>query len=181
MENNYTVYMHISPSGKRYIGITSLEPKRRWRSGKGYPNNEHFTSAIEKYGWDNFEHIIIAKGLSEEEAKWLEIKLIREWDSVNQDKGYNISLGGDGTSGMNPRDYMTEEAKRERDRKASESMKGKNKGKNPRDSMTEEAKIEQGRKISEAHKGKNHHMYGEHHSEETKRKIGESRKGKNKM
>ena len=35
------------------------------------------------------------------------------------------------------------------------------------------------RKISEANKGENHHMYGKHHSEETKNKISESLKGEN--
>lgn len=151
MDNNYTVYMHVSPSGKRYIGITSKKPEYRWNNGKGYIGNKHFTNAIEKYGWDNFQHIIIAKGLSEEEAKEMEIELIAEYDSTNQDKGYNISLGGDGIKGVNPRDYMTEEAKRERDRKLSEAKKGKN----PLENMTDEQKEERSRKISEAMKGKN--------------------------
>ena len=42
----YIVYMLISPSNKKYIGITSLEPKNRWRNGNGYKNNKHFTNAI---------------------------------------------------------------------------------------------------------------------------------------
>lgn len=39
MENNkkYCVYMHTSPSEKRYIGITSQSPEARWRkNGAGY-------------------------------------------------------------------------------------------------------------------------------------------------
>ena len=37
MENkNYTVYMHICPNGKRYIGITKLKPQERWGNGKSY-------------------------------------------------------------------------------------------------------------------------------------------------
>ena len=167
MMNNYTVYMHISPSGKRYIGITSMEPEKRWKNGKGYIGNQHFTNAIEKYGWDNFEHIIIAKGLSEQQAKEMEIKLIRVWDSANQDKGYNISLGGDGCRGVNPRDFMTEEAKKEHDRKISEA----NKGKNPWENMTDEQKEETKRKMSEARKG-------ETHTEEHNRKVSEALKGK---
>lgn len=91
----YTVYMHISPSDKRYIGITKQEIKRRWKNGFGYKRQEYFYNAIEKYGWDNFQHIIIAKGLDEETAKWLEIELIREWDTTNKNKGYNNSLGGE--------------------------------------------------------------------------------------
>ena len=94
MKNNYTVYMHISPNNKRYIGITSQEPNNRWHNGNGYKGNQYFYRAIEKYGWDNFQHIIIAKQITEEEAKWIEIELIREFDATNKDKGYNISIGG---------------------------------------------------------------------------------------
>lgn len=95
MENNYTVYMHISPSNKRYIGITSQKIERRWRNGKGYTNNIHFANAINKYGWDNFQHIIIAKRLTKEVAEWLEIELIREWNTTDINKGYNVNLGGE--------------------------------------------------------------------------------------
>ena len=102
MKNDYCIYIHISPSNKRYIGITSQKPEYRWKNGNGYKAQQHFYRAIEKYGWDNFEHIIIAKGLTEDEAKWLEIELIREWDSTNREKGYNIALGGEGYNGVIP-------------------------------------------------------------------------------
>ena len=36
MEKKFIVYMHITPSNKRYIGITSNEYKRRWQNGYGY-------------------------------------------------------------------------------------------------------------------------------------------------
>lgn len=39
MNNCYTVYKHISPSNKVYIGITSRKPELRWRKGNGYYNN----------------------------------------------------------------------------------------------------------------------------------------------
>ena len=38
---NYTVYKHISPNGKIYIGITSKEPIKRWNGGSGYLNSDH--------------------------------------------------------------------------------------------------------------------------------------------
>ena len=49
----YTVYKHITPSGKVYIGITSIKPDKRWNRGKGYKDNIYFSNAINKYGWDN--------------------------------------------------------------------------------------------------------------------------------
>lgn len=113
--NTYIVYVHINKAnGKRYYGITGENnPNRRWKNGKGYNHNEDFTKDIKLYGWDNFEHIVIAKGLSKAEAKWLEIELIREWDTTNIDKGYNITKGGN---------IPTEEARK----KMSKSAKDKN-------------------------------------------------------
>ena len=32
----YIVYMHTTPSGKRYIGITAQTVERRWQNGFGY-------------------------------------------------------------------------------------------------------------------------------------------------
>lgn len=32
----WCVYIHTSPSGKKYIGITSQNPQKRWQNGKGY-------------------------------------------------------------------------------------------------------------------------------------------------
>jgi hypothetical protein len=90
----YTVYKHISPSGKIYIGITSKEPKRRWNGGTGYLTNDYFTKAIKKYGWENFDHEIIANDLTKEEAELKEIELIAYYKSNVRKYGYNIQNGG---------------------------------------------------------------------------------------
>lgn len=92
---NYTVYMHISPKGKRYIGITCKKPEYRWNNGRGYKPNKHFFSAIEKYGWNNFKHTIIASELTKEEACSIEQELIKKYDTTNVNRGYNQSLGGE--------------------------------------------------------------------------------------
>ena len=65
----YVVYMHIVPNGKKYIGITSQNINRRWQKGKGYWSIEYFTIAINKYGWDNIQHIILFDNLSKTEAE----------------------------------------------------------------------------------------------------------------
>lgn len=95
-QRNYKLYLHITPNGKRYYGITKLEPKKRWSNGKGYKSNQYFTRAINKYGWDNIEHIILFDSLTESEAKELEQYYIQWYDTANRDYGYNISLGGEG-------------------------------------------------------------------------------------
>ena len=158
-ENNYKVYIHINKTnGKRYYGITKQEPKKRWQNGKKYGNNDHFTNAINYYGWDNFDHIVIARGLTEEEAKWLEIELIREFDTTNRDKGYNITKGGEGTNGYK----HTEETRKN----IGKIHKGK--------TLSEETR----KKLSEAMKGKNSPMKGKTHTEETRKNISEAMKGK---
>ncbi len=117
---SYTVYKHISPSGKVYIGITRRKPEYRWNKGKGYRKDQLlFYRAIKKYGWNNFTHIILYTGLSEKDAKNIEINLIRQYKALGL--SYNITDGGDGGRGLhNKRKPHTEEAKR----KMSKSRKG---------------------------------------------------------
>ena len=149
---SWTVYEHITPSGKRYIGITSKKPEDRWRNGEGYSKDTPFGKAIEKYTWENIQHNIVSTDLTEKEAKWLENYLIcYYWTFVgfSDCKGYNCTLGGDGQVGRK----HTEEEKM----KISASNKGKpgpNKGKHP----SEETR----RKQSEANKGQIPWIKGKH-------------------
>ena len=93
----YSVYCHTNKvNGKRYIGITKHKPEKRWANGYGYSNNRHFFAAIKKYGWDSFTHEIWFTGLSYEDACSVERELIEKYDSANQEKGYNVDLGGVG-------------------------------------------------------------------------------------
>lgn len=90
----YFVYRHVAPNGKMYIGITSKHnPKDRWGpGGLYYSRNLHFWGAIQKYGWDNFKHIIVVHGVSVDTACHLEEYLIKKYDSMNN--GYNHTSGG---------------------------------------------------------------------------------------
>lgn len=94
-EKNYTVYKHICPNNKVYIGITSQKPKDRWNSGYGYIQNKHFFNAIMKYGWRNIQHEILFANLTKKEACELEIKLIEQYKSNDRNYGYNNSTGGE--------------------------------------------------------------------------------------
>lgn len=49
----------------------------------------------------NIEHVLVARGLTKEEAHWLEEELIKIYDTTNLDKGYNIAKGGKGPKGVN--------------------------------------------------------------------------------
>lgn len=95
-EKKYIVYLHVNRvNGKVYVGITRQKPNLRWRNGSGYKNNIYFTRAIEKYGWDNFEHIIIFRNIPKDLACREEILLIKRFRKRN--KCYNIANGGEGS------------------------------------------------------------------------------------
>lgn len=99
--DNYYLYKHTNKlNHKVYIGITN-NPKRRWANyGAEYKPEKgrcsRFWNAIQKYGWESFTHEIIKSNLSFEEACKLEINTIKKYDSTCDEKGYNISNGGNG-------------------------------------------------------------------------------------
>lgn len=135
-------------NGKKYIGQTCQSPPElRWKNGNGYFNSTHFYNAIKKYGWDNFQHEIIAKNLSVDEANSLETKLIKQYNTMNDKYGYNLTSGGN--------NYVLSEITKQR---LSESHKGYK--------FTEE----QRKKISEANKRRVV-------SDEIRKKISELRIG----
>ena len=92
----FCVYIHKNKiNNKIYVGQTCQVPQYRWgTSGQNYSNSPHFYSAIKKYGWNNFEHIIIKKDLTQQEANDLEISLIKKYNSTNPKYGYNSCKGG---------------------------------------------------------------------------------------
>lgn len=144
-----------------YIGITCNSVERRWgKNGKEYLRKRNdgtymqpkFANAIVKYGWDNFEHIIWATGLTHETACEIEQKLIALWDS--RKSGYNISTGGEGNTGFSPseetRKKMSIAHKRLPHKRGYSNVKLKGR------KLTEEHK----KKISESRKGKNIGNFG---------------------
>ena len=88
----YLVYMHTTPDGRKYIGITRNLPTVRWNEGAGYESQRKFYKAIQAYGWLNIEHRIIAAGLTEIEAKTLETELILKHKTYETQYGYNTNL-----------------------------------------------------------------------------------------
>ena len=162
---SYCVYKHTNiVNNKCYIGITCRNPWDRWhRDGSGYRQDTQpkFYNAIQKYGWDKFEHEILFQELTLEQAVEKEKELISYYDSfVN---GYNSSTGGEG----NPGHVVTESMRKQ----MSESHKGQvpwSKGKK----LSEEHR----KKISESHIGKNTGV----RSQQTKQSISDALKGKQK-
>ena len=96
-----TIYLHRNKfNNKVYIGQTIQTPEERWKKGKGYKNNPYFDAAIQKYGWDNFEHIILEQSeeWSQEELDNKEREYIRQYRATEPQYGYNITEGGGSTT-----------------------------------------------------------------------------------
>lgn len=146
----FIVYLHTSPKGKRYVGITCVLPEQRWGTkGSGYRENAHFWNAIQKYGWDNFKHEIVAKDLTLIQACKMEVDLIAKYDSMNPDRGYNHTTGGNwSTPDEETRRKLSESIRRSRIKnpeisaRISNSLKGH--------VVSEETRL----KISAAHTGR---------------------------
>jgi group I intron endonuclease len=89
-------------NGKIYIGITNQGVAVRWCkhcSDARHDSNFPIHNAIRKYGEVNFQIEQIEVVEDVEVLKEREIYWIKEYNSYNRDKGYNLTLGGDGTFG----------------------------------------------------------------------------------
>ena len=161
----WTVYIHTNKeNGKVYIGITGQPVERRWRSdGSGYKKCLLFYRAIQKYGWDSFEHKILHEVKTKEEAEALEKKLIKEYKSNNVEFGYNIANGGSVH-------HISEQTKK----KISQTLK-ENYVKENHPNYGNKYSDEMKKKLSQSHIGlqakENHYMYGKHHSDDMKERI----------
>ena len=75
LENNYSVYQHVTPDNMYYFGQTN-DIKRRWsNNGAGYKGTS-LQPYIEKFGWDNIQHIVLFRDQTRENALWIEDFLI---------------------------------------------------------------------------------------------------------
>lgn len=93
MKKEYCVYVHIFPNGKTYVGLTKQSVSMRFgHNGSGYKGQPVY-KAIEEFGWDNIQHIIIKDKLTFSEAQDLEVEMIKKYNSISN--GYNVTQGGD--------------------------------------------------------------------------------------
>lgn len=170
-ERKYSVYVHITPNGKRYIGATSSNPpSKRWMSGYGY-KGQIFETAIKEFGWKNIIHKVLFTNLTQNEAWFKEKFLIKYYKTTENEYGYNVGLGGNsiGKFSVETKNKMV---------KNHYNCYGEN---NSFYNKTHSRKTKE--LISNKAKGRflnieNHPRYGKRMSNETKNKIGNSNKDK---
>ena len=75
LENNYSVYCHVTPDGMYYFGQTN-NIKRRWEANGIHYKETSLYPYIEKFGWDNIKHIVLFENQSKENALFIENFLI---------------------------------------------------------------------------------------------------------
>lgn len=153
---------------KCYVGITTNTLKYRKCSHlyNAFKSNSQlaFHRALRKHGAENFHWQIVYESSSFEELKKREIMLIQLYGSHVSQHGYNMTFGGDGTTGWVP--------KEETKLKISIANTGKK--------LSEETKkkisiASSGKKISEERVNK---MIGRKHTEETRKKMSMSAAGR---
>lgn len=91
----YTIYCHLFPNGKRYVGLTKLSLNERWGNGSGYKTCPLIDRAIKKYGWENVKHEVLGTADNLHDAENMERGFIERFSSDNPMFGYNILPGGD--------------------------------------------------------------------------------------
>lgn len=193
-ERRWFVYLiENSINNKLYVGQT-IRPEKRLQEHIKW-HRYALGEAIQKYGADKFELVVLEACSSLEETNAREKYWIEVLGTISP-KGYNLSPGGDG-AGYRP----SEEAKRKR---STASLGEKNpfygkthsketieKLKNRYISPETRAKISQAKKgrkappelrekLSMLRRGTLNHFYGKTHAPETRQKIREARLEKGK-
>lgn len=156
----YTIYVHVFPNGKRYVGMTKRTVERRWNNGNGYKACPLVDRAIEKYGWENVKHEVLQTAKTQRDAEVAERYYIALYSTTDPKFGYNVLEGGN---------ISNNHADDEMRYKLGNGNRGKVK------SADEKQKISYGvKKVFERPESNGH--FGMKMSDESRKKQSESRK-----
>jgi group I intron endonuclease len=162
----YMVYNRVN--GKQYVGKTVKYVARRWsehlaaaKRGSKY----YLHAAIRKYGVGAFLVVPLSHGASsEEELAEQERYFIQRYHTNDTTLGYNLTDGGEGTTG-----FRHSAETKDKLRKSKLGVPSWNKGVSPSDATR--------KKIGAAHKG-NKYCVGRTLSDATKQKISMKARGR---
>lgn len=99
------VYVAVcNPNSKLYFGITAVSLERRVSRHLSYARRDQvkckFHRAIRKYGPDSFTWHVVDSVETWGEACEAERLLVKTFDTTNDESGYNMTSGGDGSLGL---------------------------------------------------------------------------------
>ena len=154
----YKIYKYTNLiNNKIYIGQTKMTLEQRALNGFNYKGSTYFYNAIQKYGWENFEPVILKDNIETvEDANIWEDYFITLFDSNNPDIGYNLNRGGNNkNTSESTKKLISDKAKERYEDKTKNPMYGKT---HSADSL---------KKMSDAKIGCNNPMYGTKQSKET--------------
>jgi group I intron endonuclease len=157
---------------KVYIGKTTRTLARRWQEHlRADAPSMLISRAIKKYGALAFQIEVLYEAESLEELEEAERRFIFEYKANDQEKGYNLTAGGDGGPSWKGKTH-TEETRQ----KISQACKGLKRSNATRRKISEFRKqfkysAEARAKISGSKSGLNHPLYRKHHSPETIEKM----------
>jgi len=157
----YTVYCHVFPNGKRYVGITKCSTSKRFGlHGGRYKTCPLVARAIEKYGWAKVTHEVLDVAECKDEAENKERYYIALFNTTDPRFGYNVLPGGDVSNNA---------ATPEMRYKLGNGQRGRSR------TQEEKEKIGQGVKETFKRPESNGH-FGLKHTEEARKKMSESQK-----
>lgn len=122
----YTIYVHTTPDGRKYVGITSMKPNKRFMGGSSYKSNTIFYDAIKYFGWDNIKHEILETVEDKKTALKREEYYTLLFRSNEPEFGYNI--------------YVCSIPNQESINKRSEKMKGRKQSEYTKNIISEKMK-----------------------------------------
>lgn len=180
MEQKFYCYKITNlANNKIYIG-KAISVDERWRKHKVAahrqdPNDySYLHRAMNKYGFENFIIEIIDEYLNEEESLQAETQFIKLFNSNNRDIGYNLTEGGEGSSGFK---HSLESRQKMSQTKMAINLSGDN---NPfyGQHHTEESRFKMSEFQREYFKTHEHPWMGRSHTDETRQKISFSAIGR---
>lgn len=164
-------------NGMKYVGQTT-NMKKRWGEHCNKKSKcRLLRDAIQSFGQEYFTMEQICTAANNTEASILEDKYIMEYDTLNPDKGYNLSTNSHGVS----------EDTREKLRISSSNRKMTGEWRENwlqsadiiHDSWRGQHHTEETKQVMREQKlGDKNPMYGKTHTDEVKQKMSETRKGK---
>lgn len=162
-------------NGKIYIGKT-YSIRIRWSAHKSdarcYTPTTHLYRAMNKYGFKNFKIEELATFNTEKECLLAETAYIKKYHSNDRNIGYNLTEGGEGSSGYK----HTEETKKLMGAIKKITFVGEN---NPFFGKTHTPETRKKMSVAASKRiGNKNPFYGKKHSEKSKQLMSNNQKGK---